>query len=287
LTRVEFASYLAAGAVVGILAGLFGIGGGLVVVPTLVLQFSLKGLSPDTATHLAVGTSLACMIPTAISSILGHQRGKTLSWALFRQLAPAVMLGSALGALITVRLHASTLQALFGGAAIVFGLSLATGGYGKGSTALPRPPPSAWILRVGGAIIGCLSAVLGVGGGMMMVPFLSRMGVSIRQAVGTAAACVLPVALLATVTHILQAKYAGGCMGTGLFPLPAGLIYWPAFFGVTLMSTPCARLGAWLAHRCPLPVLRFLFIALLFGVGLTFLAGIYMPDTEPGYEVHR
>lgn len=274
MTRVEFAGYLVAGALVGLLAGVFGIGGGLVIVPTLVFHFSLKGLPPDSATHLAVGTSLACMIPTAASSALGHHRSKTVSWHLFRQLAPAIVPGAALGAIITLRLHAATLQTFIGTAVLLFGLSLATSHYRSSGTDSQRPSPSPWALRAGGAAIGCLSAVLGVGGSMMMVPFLNRLGIGLRQAVGTAAACVLPMAVIGTLTHILLGPSLGSSCWDRLPGWRTGLVYWPAFLGVVLMSMPCARLGVWLAARCPLRILRFLFVALLFGVGLKFLAGM-------------
>ena len=134
--------------------------------------------------------------------------------------------------------------------------------------------PSPWILRTGAVAIGCLSAVLGVGGSMMMVPFLNRLGIGLRQAVGTAAACVLPMAVIGTLTHILLGPSLGSSCWDRLPGWRTGLVYWPAFLGVVLMSMPCARLGVWLAARCPLRILRFLFVALLFGVALKFLAGM-------------
>ncbi|WP_281646929.1 sulfite exporter TauE/SafE family protein [Parendozoicomonas sp. Alg238-R29] len=263
---MEFLGYLVTGAAAGTLAGLFGVGGGLIIVPALVFAFTLLGLSPEYITHLAVGTSLATIIPTSLSSTFSHNKSGNVFWPGVKLLAPGIMLGAWLGVAIAVQLSSASLQLIIGIGAILIGFRLLLskkedkGGQG----ALPAPP----LMLTGGTMIGLISAIFGIGGGSLTVPFLTRFGMGMKWAVGTSAACGVPIAVMGAVANIVL-----GDNIEGLPELSTGLVYWPAFAGIVLMSVPFARLGAKLAHQLPAKVLRRLFACLLFVVGLKFILG--------------
>lgn len=254
--------YLGLGAAAGTMAGLFGVGGGLIIVPALVFAFGLQNISPDITMHLAIGTSLATIVVTGASSTLGHFRKGSIHKPWFLALLPGLMLGAIGGVFIAGNLSGTVLGTLFGifvlllAAKMVFGLSPKSGA---------RVPGKFSMLVAGGAV-GAISALFGIGGGAMTVPWLSRCGATMTQAVGTSAACGLPIAAVGTLTFIV--------VGWGNPLLPAwatGFVMWPAFFGIVLTSVPFARIGVRLAHVLPAHVLRLCFALLLAVVGLRFV----------------
>ena len=268
---VEFLGYLLTGAVAGTLAGLFGVGGGLIIVPALIFAFGWLALSPEIATHLAVGTSLATIIPTGISSTLGHHKNKAVVWSAFRSLAPGVVIGTWLGVITAIHLSGNALQMLIGTGAIMIGLKLwfSKKNDDKAEPALPDTP----VMLAGGGVIGYISAIFGIGGGTLTVPFLNKYGIRMQKAVGTSAACGLPIAVMGALANIVLGEVVLGAETTSLPAYSTGLVYWPAFAGIVLMSVPFARVGARLAHKLPADVLRRLFACLLFSVGLKFIIG--------------
>ena len=254
--------YLALGAVAGTMAGLFGVGGGLIIVPALVFAFGLLGVSPEVAMHLAVGTSLATIVVTGASSAWGHYRKGSIHRDWFMALLPGLLLGAVAGVFVAGALSGGVLGTLFG----VFVLLVA------GRMVLDRGPrpgsmaPGRAGMGLAGVIIGGVSALFGIGGGTLSVPWLIRCGAEMTRAVGTSAACGIPIALLGAATFMV--------VGWGNPQLPAGatgFVMWPAFFGIVLASVPFARLGVRLAHRLPARVLKLAFAALLTLVGLRFL----------------
>lgn len=254
--------YLLLGGVAGTLAGLFGIGGGLIIVPALVMAFGLQGVIPEVSMHLAVGTSLATIVVTGASSAWGHHRRGSIHRDWFLALLPGLMLGAIAGVFVAGRLSGGLLGLLFGGFVLLVAARMALG---RG----PRPgdlQPGRGIMGLAGAVIGGVSALFGIGGGTLSVPWLTRCGASMTQAVGTSSACGLPIALFGALTFI-----GVGWGEPRLPPGALGYVMWPAFLGIVLASVPCARLGVRLAHWLPARVLRLAFAALLAGVGLTFL----------------
>ncbi|WP_447553356.1 sulfite exporter TauE/SafE family protein [Vreelandella sp. EE22] len=259
---ITLLGYLVLGAAAGTMAGLFGVGGGLIIVPALVFAFELQGIAPDITMHLAVGTSLATIVVTGASSTLGHYRKGSIHRTWFMALLPGLMLGAIGGVFIAGNLSGTVLGTLFGifvlllAAKMVFGLK-------------PRPGtkvPGKIAMTIAGAVVGAISALFGIGGGAMTVPWLSRCGATMTQAVGTSAACGLPIALVGALTFIL--------VGWGHPLLPdwaTGFIMWPAFFGIVIASVPFARVGVKLAHVLPARVLRLSFALLLAVVGLRFI----------------
>lgn len=254
--------YLALGAAAGTLAGLFGVGGGIIIVPALVFAFGLQGIAPDVVVHLAVGTSLATIVVTGMSSAYGHwQRGSIhLPW--LKALLPGLVLGAVLGVFVAGGLSATVLGTLFGVFVVLVAVKMLLGLSPKpGST-----PPGTLAMGVAGGVIGGISALFGIGGGTLSVPWLSRCGASMTRAVGTSAACGLPIALTGALTFIVVG------WGNPLLPDAAtGFVMWPAFFGVVLASVPFARVGVKLAHVLPARVMRYAFAVLLIVVGVRFI----------------
>jgi uncharacterized membrane protein YfcA len=256
---MELATYLISGAVAGLLAGLLGIGGGLVVVPALALLFAGHGVVDAHLMHMAVGTSLAAMIPTAIASTLAHHRRGSVHWPAVRGLLPGIVIGALCGAWLARHISSSALALCFGVFEILVALILWLGTRPVAHRALPGTAGMA----VAGIGIGAISAVLGIGGATLTTPFLLWNGVDIRRAVGTSASCGLPIALAG----------AAGFAVTGLSIMAqrdwtTGFIYWPAVAGIALTSVTLAPMGARLAHYLPRPALQRVFALFLFMVGV-------------------
>jgi len=256
--------YLSAGAVAGLLSGLFGIGGGVIIVPVLLALFTFRQMPDPVVMHMAVGTSLATIVFTAISSVRSHWvRGGVLP-PVFIRLVIGMCIGAVLGALIADQMSGELLKAVFGVFLVALGLQLALGRGPKVGAA--STTPSGFILAPAGTVIGGISSLLGIGGGAMTVPLLAKLGVQMRQAVGTSAACGIPIALVGAVAFMAT--------GYGHPELPdkaIGYVYWPAFLGVIAMSLFTAPLGARLAHALPQHILRRAFAILLVVLGLNLL----------------
>ncbi|WP_250656855.1 sulfite exporter TauE/SafE family protein [Alkalimarinus coralli] len=254
--------YLVLGAIAGLLAGLFGIGGGLIIVPVLVFSFAYQGISPDVLTHMAVGTSLATIVFTSLSSVKTHHEKGGVRWELFKPMTVGIVLGAALGVYTAAELSGPVLQKVIGVFAIVMAAQM---GFGLKPKPAREVPGNKGLMGVG-AGIGWASAIFGIGGGSLSVPFLTWCNVRMQQAVGTSAACGLPIAVSAAVTNIYK--------GWGEPALPewsAGFIYLPAFIGIVMTSVYFARVGAKLAHKLSAEKLKRIFALLLVFVGLRFL----------------
>ncbi|TNC82234.1 MAG: hypothetical protein C9356_04245 [Oleiphilus sp.] len=256
------AVYMLAGACAGLIAGLFGVGGGVIVVPVLIVVFEAQHFPPELLTHMAVGTSLATILFTSLSSVWNHHRLGSVDWRLFRPLSAGIVLGSTLGVLTVLQLDGELVKKLIGGFAVFVSLKM----FLQATHESSRPLPGSNILVPAGLVIGWVSAIFGIGGGTLSVPFLSRYAVIMKRVVGTAAACGLPIAIAGTATNV--------AMGLGLSGRPewsVGYIYIPAVAGIVISSVYFAKLGAGLAHRLPAERLKKLFALALMIVGLRFL----------------
>ncbi|WHI50542.1 sulfite exporter TauE/SafE family protein [Microbulbifer sp. MLAF003] len=259
--------YLLVGAVAGTIAGLFGVGGGLIIVPALILVFTAMGVSPEILTHMAVGTSLATIVITSISSVRAHHKREAVDWQLFRKMTPGILLGSWLGGMTAELLPGAWLQLLIGVFAIVIAVRMWLSGLRHGQVEEGvGNPPVAPLLAAAGGVIGWASAIFGIGGGSLTVPFLSRCRVQIQRAVATSAACGLPIALAGALSFTVQ-----GWDNSQLPSWSSGYIYWPAFLGIVATSTLFARFGANLAHRLPAKWLKHGFAVLLCMIGGRFI----------------
>ncbi len=242
--------YVLLGSAAGVMAGLLGIGGGLIIVPALVWVFTRQGVDAGQLVHLAVGTSLATIVATSIASIRAHHRRNAVRWELFVQLTPGIMLGAWAGAEAADLLSSLWLQRAFGCFALIVGLRMLLGIRESGRYNLPARSG----MTLGGVLIGGVSAVVGIGGGSLTVPFLTACRVHIREAVATSSACGLPIALVGTLGFVWTGWAKQGLpMGT------TGYVYWPAFAGIVVSSVMLAPLGAHLAHRMPVAGLKRVF----------------------------
>ncbi|MEH6649682.1 MAG: sulfite exporter TauE/SafE family protein [Motiliproteus sp.] len=256
-------SYLILGACAGTIAGLFGIGGGLIIVPVLVFSFELQGMSPEVLTHVAVGTSLATIVVTSISSIRSHHHKQGVRWDLFKPMAVGIVIGAVVGVKLAGQLSGPALQLLIGCFAILIAIQM---GFGLKPKPHRQVPGKAGLGVVGG-VVGCGSAIFGIGGGSMTTPYLSWCNVRIQHAIGTSAACGLPISLAGALMNIEQ-----GWQHPGLMEWSLGYIYLPAFLGIVITSAVFAGFGAKLAHRLPERTLKRAFAVLLLVVGSRFIA---------------
>lgn len=252
---VIFLASILLGAVAGLMAGLFGIGGGLVIVPVLAVLFAAQGFPSELVMIMSVATSLATIILTSISSVLAHHRLNSVLWNKVLTMGPGIMVGSAVGAVVADHIAGDALRVIF----IIYLLCV---GVQMALQLKPKPgqqPPSKQLdLGVAG-IIGLLSSLLGIGGGTLIVPFLVHFQTPMRNAVAIASACGLPIAVVGTIGYALLGKDA--------LQLPEwslGYIYVPSFLGIVLTSIYTAPVGAKLAHKLPAEELKRYFSLLLF-----------------------
>lgn len=259
---MEYFFYLGVGAIAGLISGLFGLGGGALIVPMLIFVFIARGIPIEIVTHLAIGTSLATIIFTALSSIYTHHQKNGIRWDLVKRLAPGIVMGSTVGGLFAVSMNGVLLQLLFGAFMIVVASQILIYTPKMGT----KSEPGIAQMGLAGSIIGGVSALFGIGGGTLTVPFLSLYGIRIHQAVGTAAACGLPIALAASYIYA-NANMQGVELPAGSF----GYIFMPAWLGIIVTSLPCARLGAKLAHRFNALQLRTAFGWLMMILGARFI----------------
>lgn len=259
---MTFLLYLILGGFAGTLAGLFGIGGGLIIVPVLVYSFQAQGLSTEILTHLAVGTSLATIVITSISSVKTHHGKGAVRWPIFAVLSLGIIAGAWAGVYTAIQLSGSTLQRLIGIFVVLVAIKMWFGFKHSETAKIPGKP----VLIVAGSIIGWISSIFGIGGGTMSVPFLRKASLSMPHAVGTSAACGLPIAITGAAANMIM-----GLHNDSLPILSTGYVYWPAFLGIVLTSVLFARFGAQLAHRLPADKLQKSFAILLMLVGCEFL----------------
>ena len=254
--------YLICGAIAGLAAGLFGIGGGIVIVPFLAWLLPGQGF-PDSLVMLsAVATSLATIVVTSISSVSAHHRQGAVSWPTVWRLAPGLVLGSILGPLVARHLPVPVFKSLFG----LFLWWVAVRTLGQVRRGAPMRPTAGVAFAVFGTVIGLSSAVLGIGGGTLSVPYLLRNGYPMTEAVAVAGACGFPIAIVGTATYLLL----GWSQAT--MPVPSiGYVFLPAFVGIVAASVPAAAVGARLAHRLPTRRLKQAFALSLIGVGARLL----------------
>ncbi|HMR02172.1 MAG TPA: sulfite exporter TauE/SafE family protein, partial [Candidatus Competibacter phosphatis] len=219
--------YLTLGLFAGVMAGLLGVGGGLIIVPTLAWIFHHQQVDDTIVMHLAIGTSLATIVVTSISSVRAHHRRGAVLWPIFWRLTPGIVVGAWLGAAIADALPSAVLSKVFA----VFVLTVAAQmGFGAKPAPHRELPGTAGMLTAGG-VIGAVSAIVGIGGGSLTVPFLTWCNIAIRQAVATSSACGLPIALAGALGFVVT-----GLNATGRPDWSLGYVYGPALVGITLTS---------------------------------------------------
>ncbi len=260
------AALLAAGIGAGLLAGMLGVGGGIVIVPVLYHLFSLLGIPEDVRMHVAVGTSLATIIPTSISSARAHASRGAVDMDLLRALGPAVFFGTLMGAGLAGLLRGDVLSAVFAVVALAVAANMA---FGMEGVALRDGLPQGWRKLTIGGLIGGISAMMGIGGGSLTVPVLSACQYPIRKAVGTAAAVGLIIAVPGALGFIAT--------GWGVDGLPPGSLGYVNLIGFALVvptTMLAAPWGARLAHAVRPQLLRRAFAAFLCLTALRMIYGL-------------
>lgn len=263
--------YCLLGLIAGLFSGLLGIGGGLIIVPSLLLLFPLVGLSPSI--HVAVGTSLATIIITLCASMRTHL--KILDKKFFVRMAvlfmPGIVVGTVLGAAIAKLLSGAHLAVLFG--MVVWLLAARVFVIKKSNIAIDDHnilnllPSKGWLFAIN-VLIGTLAATMGLGGGGFTVTFLQIRKIPMRIAVPIATLLGIPVAIIGTLSYMIL-----GLHDPDLPPWSTGYVYWPAVLGITITTIFTAPLGAKLAHKLPGNLLRWIFVGVLVIIGVKMIFG--------------
>lgn len=255
--------YLTLGALVGILAGLLGIGGGLVLVAALAWLLPLQGVPGDVAMHAALASSLASIVLTAASSARSHHRRGSVLWPTVAWMVPGILLGGWLGSRLAIGLDGATLRWCVAIYCFVVALQmlLSKTPQGDGRSQAPKGVGYA----AAGAGIGGISSIVGIGGGSLTVPLLVWRGVAPVRAVGTSSACGMFIGLSSALGYALQAP-----AGALSLPGSVGYVYLPASIGVALTSVLAAPYGTRLAHALGGPALKKVFAGFLLLVGSGF-----------------
>lgn len=253
------------GALVGVAAGLLGVGGGAIMVPAFTALFLSEGVSDSQLVQLALGTSMASIIMTSIASLRAHHAKQGVVWPVVRALAPGVLLGSFFGAMLTPFINGLLLAGFFS----LFMLYVAISMFRNGPVAVDKQLPGAQAQMFAGTGIGLISALVSIGGGTLTVPYLVRHAVEIRKAIGTSAAVGLPIALAGTMGFLIS-----GRAYTDASQLQFGFVYLPAVLCVSAMSFITAPIGARLAYKLPIPVLKKVFGVLVFSVSVKMFVSL-------------
>lgn len=259
------AGYLALGAVAGVLAGLLGVGGGFVIVPLLSSLLLWQGVSQEMVIHIALGTSLATIMFTSLSSLRAHHRQGMVDWVVVRRISVGIVLGTLLGSAVAGQLSTLGLKIFFVVFAYVMALRMWLDTKPKPSRELPG-----WVgLSAVGIVIGLLSSLVGIGGGSLSVPFLIWCNVAMHRAVGTSAAIGFPIAAAGTVGYMWA-----GWGSSGLPSGSVGYVFLPALLGISAASMSFAPLGAGLAKRWPAARLKKFFACLMVLLGSKMLISL-------------
>jgi len=262
---VVWLTYIGLGVVAGLLAGLLGLGGGIVIVPMLVFTFAAQHLPAEHIQHLALGTSLATIVFTSVASLRAHHAREAVSWGVVRRITPGILCGTLGGSVVAARLSGGILKGFFAVFAFFVAWQMLLDARPHSSRQLPG---RTGLFGVGGGI-GIISSLVGIGGGSMSVPFLLWCNLPARTAIGTSAAIGFPIALAGGVGYLLN-----GMGAAGLPPFSFGYIYLPALVGIAVTSYLTAPLGARLAHSLPVSQLKKGFALLLVATGIKMLSGI-------------
>ena len=255
-------AYLLLGASVGLLGGLFGIGGGTVLVPVLLFLFDAQHFPPEHLLHLALGTSMATIIFTAMASLYQHHQHRAVNWSVVRTITPGILIGTALGTLLVTSIPTHFLGIFF--ALFVY--------FAAAQILLDvRPHASRQLpgmigMTLTGTLTGMLSSLVSIGGGTIVTPFLLWCNVPLRNAIGTSAAIGFPVAVGGTIGYVVTG------MSHAALPAPnLGFVYLPALLWVALASVITAPLGAKATHHMKVKILRKLFAVLLIALATNML----------------
>jgi len=260
-------AYLLLGAMVGFFAGLLGIGGGLIMVPMLAFIFSAQHFPADRILHLALGTTMATIIFTSVSSLRTHHAHGAVNWQVVKYMTPGIIVGTLGGATLAGALSSRFLSVVF----VVFIFYAATQMLLRIAPQPSRQLPGKMGMFAAGNVIGAVSSLVAIGGGLLTVPFLSVCNVRLQQAIGTAAAVGFPIAVAGAIGYIAN----GMAQSQPLPEYSLGYVYLPALGWIVLASMLTAPLGAKTTHAVQTATLRKIFVILLYLLGTRMLIGLF------------
>jgi len=257
--------YCLLGIFVGIAAGLLGIGGGIIIVPSLTTIFLMQGMPVENVVHIALGTSMATIIVTSISSLRAHNKKGAVLWEVVKMIAPGIIIGTFLSTFIAAYLSSFYLAILF---------SIFMGYVSLQMFLNKKPKPSRKLLGAkvqffSGTIIGSISALVSIGGGSLSVPYLIWQNIDAKKAIGTSAAIGFPIAISGTLGYVIN-----GWEYSSLENYMLGFVCLPAFFFIAFFSYFTAPLGVKLSHALPVEVVKKIFAVLLMVLSLKMLFSV-------------
>ncbi len=260
-------AYLLLGAIVGFFSGLLGIGGGLIIVPVLSFLFSVQGFSFDFIVHLALGTSMAAIIFTSIASLRIHHMAGEVNWGIVKFIMPGVIFGTLCGVALAHSIPGKYLS-------IFIVLCIYSTAIGMLFNSRSKPnrvlPGRIGVFTVGG-VIGGISSLVAIGGGILTVPFLYACNIRMQQAIGTASGVGLFIAVVGTFGYL----FSGAIYSQILPEYSLGFIYLPALAGIVIFSVVTASIGAKITHISDIKIIRKIFVILLFILGTKMLVNLF------------
>ena len=262
----DLALFSLLGVSAGILAGMLGIGGGMIIVPGLFYLFSLIHLPDQSLLHMAAGSAMGIMLFTASASTWSHHKRGDVQWHIFRQAVPGIAAGVVIGTLLSSYINEYWLEVIFG----VFLLAVSSKILMSWSPTFDESEghePSGSVASMVGSLIGLKSGILGIGGGALSVPFLLYCGLPMKQASGTSASFTLPIAVTGTLAFALLSP------SDPYIQWSTGYIYWPAIALVAPFTVIGAPIGTMLSHRIPAGLLKRIFAVLILCIGGKMLLG--------------
>lgn len=258
--------YLPIGAVVGFMAGLLGIGGGMVLVPILVFVFGANHFAPEHLMHMALATAMATIPFTSVSSVRAHHSRGGVDWRIVTGLLPGLLSGAALGTLVAGKVPGRPLAVFFAAFLFYAATAMFFDLMPKGTRSLPGRAGLAFV----GTIVSFLSSFIAAGAALMTIPFMAWCNVPLRRAVGTASAIGFPLSLAASVGYAIAGLQAGGLPQYSL-----GFIYLPALGMIAVASVLTAPLGARVSQKMPVRQLRIVFALTLYVLAVRMLISLW------------
>lgn len=259
---VIFFGFLVLGAVAGFLAGLFGIGGGMIIVPTLVWLLPKLGVPDDLLMSIALGTSFSTIVFTTFSAAQRHNKHGNVEWSVAKFFVPALMASVFISGLIVSDLPKAIMTKIFAVMVLYMAVKMLLA-LKPQTQAVETKPLSTQSMLVGGGIIGTLSSLAGIAGGAFIVPFLNGRGIELKRAIGTSSFCGCLLGLAGTISFIIS-----GWGNPNLPEYSLGYVYLPALVGVVATSIFTSKMGASMANKLPVPTLKKGFALMLMLIAL-------------------
>lgn len=259
------ALYLGLGIFVGFMAGLFGIGGGIIMVPALTAIFIAQGMPVEEVVHLALGTSMSAIIVTSFASMRAHNAKEGVLWDIVKAMVPGIILGTFAATFVAAYLKSMPLAVFFSFFTAYVALQMIID---------KKPKPTRQIsgkkgLFFGGSVIGSISALVSIGGGSLTVPYLVWQNIDLKKAIGTSAAIGLPLSITGTLGYIIA-----GWDHTSMENYQLGFVYLPSVAAISVTSFFMAPYGAKLAHVLPVAILKKVFALLLIILSMKMLLSV-------------